>query len=60
MALTAQILHLNVGLVTAFHVVRSFIVNAFSQHIFRLFKRIGLFDGIAAMLDRMAGRAPSA
>jgi membrane AbrB-like protein len=52
MALTAQLLHLNVGLVTVFHVVRSFLVNAFSQHFYRLFKRIGLFDKVERILDR--------
>jgi uncharacterized protein len=54
MALTAQVLHLNVALVTAFHVVRSFFVNAFTQHTFRLFRRIGLFRGIDAALTRLA------
>lgn len=52
MALTAQLLHLNVGLVTAFHVVRSFLVNAFSQHFYRFFKRIGLFDKVGKIFDR--------
>jgi membrane AbrB-like protein len=56
MALTAQLLHLNVGLVTAFHVVRSFLVNAFSLQFFRIFRRIGLFDQVGKLLDLATGR----
>ncbi|HUG63102.1 MAG TPA: AbrB family transcriptional regulator [Methylomirabilota bacterium] len=54
MSLTAQVLHLNVALVTAFHVVRSFFVNAFTLPAFRLFRRIGLFRGVGALCDRFA------
>lgn len=57
MALTSQLLHLNVGLVTAFHVVRSFLVNAFSQQFYHIFRRIGLFDRVGKVLDRLSGRS---
>jgi membrane AbrB-like protein len=43
MAITAQTLHLSVGLVTAFHVVRAFLVNAVVEHVRRSLARIGLF-----------------
>jgi membrane AbrB-like protein len=43
MAITAQTLHLSVGLVTAFHVVRAFLVNAVVEHIRAGLARIGLF-----------------
>ncbi|MDF2995806.1 MAG: AbrB family transcriptional regulator [Xanthobacteraceae bacterium] len=46
MAVTAQTLHLSVGLVTAFHVVRAFVVNGFATRFYTLFERIGLFDRI--------------
>lgn len=53
MALTAQALHLNMALVTTFHLVRSFMVNAWSRQFYRMFQRIGLFDA----LERLIGRA---
>jgi len=56
MSLTAQVLHLNVALVTSFHIVRSFFVNGLTQHVFRLLRRIGLFRGLEAGLDRLTGR----
>jgi uncharacterized membrane protein AbrB (regulator of aidB expression) len=46
MAVTAQTLHLSVGLVTAFHVVRAFVVNGFATRFYALFERIKLFDAI--------------
>jgi membrane AbrB-like protein len=52
MAVTAQTLHLSVGLVTAFHVVRAFVVNGFATRFYTLFERIGLFDA----LERVARR----
>lgn len=58
MALTAQALHLNVALVTAFHVVRSFTVNAFSLHFYKFFKRINLFRRVDALLPRWMGTSP--
>lgn len=42
MASTAQILHLGIVLVTAFHVTRAILVNAFATRIYRLFSGIGL------------------
>jgi uncharacterized protein len=54
MALTAQVLHLNVALVTAFHVVRAFLVNAFTLYFYRLFSYIGLFRAIEAILGHQS------
>jgi len=48
MAITAQTLHLSVGLVTGFHVVRAFLVNAFSLKLLLFFDR----DGHFSMIDR--------
>jgi membrane AbrB-like protein len=56
MALTAQVLHLNVALVIAFHVIRAFFVNAFSLYFYRFFKWIGLFSGVALLLGRRLSR----
>jgi membrane AbrB-like protein len=53
MALTAQVLHLNVTLVTAFHVIRAFLVNAFTLHFYNLFSNIGLFRGLEAGITRL-------
>ncbi|KLK94707.1 hypothetical protein AA309_01675 [Microvirga vignae] len=50
MALTAQVLHLNVALVIAFHVIRAFFVNGFTLYFYRFFSWIGLFSGVAAIL----------
>lgn len=55
MALTATVLHLNVMLVTAFHFVRSFIVNAYVANFYRLFLRIGAFGHMEQLLDRLMG-----
>ena len=55
MALTAQVLHLNTALVTSFHVVRSFIINAYSPQFYRLFRKIGLFDRVEKVLDKTIG-----
>jgi uncharacterized membrane protein AbrB (regulator of aidB expression) len=52
MALTAQVLHLNVALVIAFHVIRAFFVNAFTLYFYKFFSWIGLFSGVAAILGR--------
>lgn len=46
MAITAQTLHLSVGLVTAFHVVRALIVNAFAPQLWSLLDRLGLFAAL--------------
>ena len=47
MAITAQTLHLSVGLVTAFHVVRAFLVNAVVEHVRLRLARMGLFTATA-------------
>lgn len=52
MALTAKALYLNVVLVTAFHFVRSIVVNAYGLQFFRLFGRIGLFRLTETLCDR--------
>jgi membrane AbrB-like protein len=56
MALTAQVLHLNVALVTAFHVIRAFFVNGFTLHFYNLFTRLGLFRLLDAVFNRRASR----
>lgn len=43
MAVTAQVMQLNVALVTTFQFVRAFIINAFAAHIFTLLTRLGFF-----------------
>lgn len=53
MALTAQALHLNVALITAFHVIRSFTVNAFSLQFYRFFNRIGFLPWMDRTLSRL-------
>lgn len=55
MALTAQVLHLNTALITSFHVVRSFIINAYSPQFYHLFRKIGLFAKMENLLDRIIG-----
>ena len=49
MAITAQTLHLSVGLVTAFHAVRALMVNGFSSSFLALLERIGLLELVARM-----------
>jgi membrane AbrB-like protein len=49
MAITAQTLHLSVGLVTGFHVVRAFIVNAFATRLLKIYERVGLFAFVARL-----------
>jgi membrane AbrB-like protein len=51
MAITAQTLSLSVGLVTGFHIVRAFMVNAFTLSLWNILHRIGLF----ALLDWVGG-----
>lgn len=53
MAITAQTLHLSVGLVTAFHVVRAFLVNGFTSRFWSAFNRIHLFDTLEKIADRI-------
>ncbi len=43
MAVTAQVMHLNVALITTFQLVRAFMINAFATHIFAILTRAGLF-----------------
>jgi membrane AbrB-like protein len=54
MALTAQVLHLNVALVTAFHIVRSFLVNAFMLQFYRAFEQLGFFSLLKMPPERTA------
>ena len=58
MAITAQTLHLSVGLVTAFHVVRAFLVNAVVEHVRRWLARIGLFAATGRLFGVPPERAP--
>lgn len=53
MALTAQVLHLNVATVIAFHVIRAFFVNGFTLYFYRFFNWIGLFSAVEAAMDRV-------
>jgi uncharacterized protein len=53
MAVTAQTLHLSVGLITAFHVVRAFFVNGFAEHFRRLLDRYGIFTTVNTMVDKV-------
>lgn len=55
MTLTAQALHLNTALVTSFHVVRSFIINAYSPQFYHLFRKVGLFDRMESLMARLFG-----
>lgn len=57
MSLTAQVLHLDVALVTAFHITRSFIVNSFTLWFYRLGERVGLYRTITRLMDRIVGPA---
>ncbi|PAU75571.1 AbrB family transcriptional regulator [Halomonas salipaludis] len=43
MAVTAEVLHLNVTMVTAFHVIRALLVNGFTTYYFIFLERIGFF-----------------
>ncbi len=47
MAITAQTLHLSVGLVTGFHIIRAFAVNGFANRLWNLYNRIRLFERVA-------------
>lgn len=52
MAITAQSLHLSVGIVTGFHAVRALIVNGFSTHGYRLLERRGVFRFVQAVMGK--------
>lgn len=43
MAVTAQVLHLDVSLVVAFHLIRAVMVNGFATYYWSAFSRLGLF-----------------
>jgi uncharacterized protein len=57
MAATAQILHLPVALVTAFHVVRAVLVNGFATYYWRGLTAVGYLPALERLLERFrAGR----
>lgn len=56
MTTTAQTLHLSVALVTAFHLVRTFLVNGFALYYWRLVEKLGYVEALTARLDRLFGR----
>jgi len=56
MAATAQALHLSVALVTAFHVIRSLLVNGFATHYWRVLSWVGYFTALNRLLERFLGR----
>jgi membrane AbrB-like protein len=53
MAATAQILHLPVALITAFHVTRSVLVNGFATYYWRGLSAIGYLPALEGVLKRM-------
>lgn len=53
MVITAQVLHLHVALVTAFHIVRSILLNGMALHIWALLNRIDYFNRVNAILSRI-------
>lgn len=50
MAVTAELLHLNMAAVTAFHVVRASLVNSLTTHYYNLLYRVGFFTAGHALL----------
>ncbi|WP_068956383.1 AbrB family transcriptional regulator [Pararhizobium polonicum] len=54
MVITAQVLHLHVALVTAFHIIRSILLNGLALHIWALLNRIGFFARVNAILHRIS------
>jgi uncharacterized protein len=52
MAATAQILHLPIALITAFHVVRAVLVNGFATYYWRGLTAIGYLPALDRLLDR--------
>jgi membrane AbrB-like protein len=52
MAATAQILHLPVALITAFHVVRAVLVNGFATYYWRGLTAVGYLPALERLLDR--------
>jgi membrane AbrB-like protein len=53
MAVTAEALHLNVTLVTAFHVIRATLVNGFTTYYFDFLGRVGFFQAGGRLLARL-------
>jgi membrane AbrB-like protein len=58
MALTAQILQLNVAMVLGFHVVRAIMVNGVSIFILNLLNRVGFFSAIERFEVGLLGARP--
>jgi|TARA_B110000902_G_scaffold235980_1_gene281735 membrane AbrB-like protein len=52
MAVTAELLSLNIAAVTAFHVVRASLVNSLTTHYYNLLFRIGFFSAGHALLRK--------
>ena len=50
LAITAQVLGLNVALVTAFHAIRAAAVNGFALHFWRWLERFGFFSSLSRLL----------
>ena len=55
MAATAQILHLPVALITAFHVVRAVLVNGFATYYWRGLTAVGYLPALERLLNRSKG-----
>lgn len=53
MVITAQVLHLQVTIVTAFHIIRSIIINGLALHIWNVLIRLRFFERIDAGLRWM-------
>lgn len=56
MALTAQILQLNIAMVLGFHVVRAMIVNGLCIHLLHLLERVGYFAAVERLEVAVLGR----
>lgn len=52
MAVTAQVLHLNVAFVTVFQLVRAFLVNGFAVHLMTGLERLGFFRIAERLQDK--------
>jgi membrane AbrB-like protein len=59
MAITAQTLHLSVGLVTAFHVVRAFFVNSLTTWFWTAFDRMRFLDALDEIVRKIINSRPS-
>jgi uncharacterized protein len=56
MAATAQILHLPVALITAFHVVRAVLVNGFATYYWRGLTAIGYLPALERLVNRIRAK----